>query len=93
MATRFITQRFKLADDTFPVQPGSYVVTPKTIKQEIIALFAELQNAGLIENLADFKDNLVVERNASDKTRVDVLLSPDLINQFNILASLIQFIL
>lgn len=93
MATRFITQRFKLADDSFPVQPGSYVVTPKTIKQEIIALFAELQTAGLIENLADFKTNLIVERNASDKTRVDVLLPPDLINQFNILASLIQFIL
>ncbi len=93
MTTRFITQRYKLADDNFPVQPGSYVVTPKTIKQEIIALFAELQDKALIENLADFAANLVVERNATDKTRVDVLLPPDLINQFNILATVIQFIL
>lgn len=93
MTSRFITQRFKLADDTFPVQPGSWVVTPKTIKQEIIALFAELQDKGLIENLADFVSNLIVERNSTDKTRVDVLLPPDLINQFNILASVLQFIL
>jgi phage tail sheath gpL-like len=93
MLNRFITQRFKLADDTFPVQPGSYVATPKTVKQEIIALFAELQSIGLIENLEDFKNNLIVERNATDKTRVDVLLPPDLVNQFNILATVIQFIL
>lgn len=93
MTSRFITQRYKLADDSFPVQPGSFVVKPKTIKQEIIALFAELQEKGLIENLSDFASNLVVERNAADRTRVDVLLPPDLVNQFNILATLIQFIL
>lgn len=93
MTTRFIIPRFKLADDTFPVQPGSYVVTPKTVKSEIIALFAELQEDGLIENLEDFKNNLVVQRNSADKTRVDVILPPDLVNQFNIIASVIQFIL
>jgi phage tail sheath gpL-like len=93
MSNRFITQRFKLADDSFPVQPGSYVVTSKTIKQEIIALFALLQDEGLIENLNDFVTNLIVQRNATDKTRVDVLLPPDLINQFDILATSIQFIL
>lgn len=93
MTSRFIDQRFKLADDTFPVQPGSYVVTPKTVKREIISLFADLRDRGLIENLSDFVDNLIVERNSADKTRVDVLLPPDLINQFNIIASKIQFIL
>jgi len=93
MVNRFIIPRFKLADDTFPVQPGSYVATPKTVKQEIIALFSLLRDKGLIENLEDFKDNLVVERNASDRNRVDVLLPPDLVNQFRILAGLIQFIL
>ncbi len=93
MVSRFVSQRYKLADNSFPVQPGSYVVTPKTIKQEIVALFALLQDKGLIENLSDFVSNLVVERNSTDKTRVDVLLPPDLINQFNILASVLQFIL
>lgn len=93
MYSRFLSQRFKLADDSFPVQPGMKVATPKTIKQEIIALFSELQDRGLIENLAEFSDNLVVERDATDRDRVNVLLPPDLINQFRILATQIQFIL
>jgi phage tail sheath gpL-like len=93
MVNRFITPRFKLADDTFPVQPGSKVVTPKTVRQETVALFADLRDAGLIENLEDFITNLVVERNSVDPNRVDVLLPPDLINQFRILAGQIQFIL
>jgi phage tail sheath gpL-like len=93
MTNRFITQRFKLADDTFPVQPGSKVVTPRTIKEETIALFTILQDKGLIENLQDFIDNLVVERDAADRNRVNVLLPPDLVNQFRILAAIVEFIL
>ncbi len=93
MILRFIATRYKLADDTFPVQPGSYVATPKTVKQETIALFTLLRDRGLIENLDDFVDNLVVERDISDVNRVNVLLPPDLINQFRILAGNIQFLL
>jgi phage tail sheath gpL-like len=93
MVNRFIVPRFKLADDSFPVQPGTFVATPKTVKQEIIALFTELRDIGLIENLNDFIENLRVERNATDVNRVDCLLPPDLINQFRILAGTIQFIL
>lgn len=93
MLTRFISQRYKLADDTFPVQAGMMVATPKTIAQEIISLFTKLHQKGLIENIDDFITNLIVERNASDVNRIDVLLPPDLINQFRILAGQIQFIL
>ena len=93
MIQRFIIPRFKLADDTFPVQPGSHVATPKTVKQETIALFTLLYQKGLIENLEDFIDNLVVERSLSDVNRIDVLLPPDLINQFRLIAAQIQFIL
>lgn len=93
MYNRFLSQRFKLADDTFPVQPGMKVATPKTIRQEIVALFSELQDKGLIENLEEFSKNLVVERDANDRDRVNVLLPPDLINQFRILATQLQFIL
>jgi len=93
MSNRFLVPRFKLADDTYPVQPGQKIATPKTVKQEIVALFVELRDAGLVENLEDFIDNLIVQRNSVDKDRVDVLLPPDLVNQFRILASKIQFIL
>ena len=93
MVSRFISPRFKLADDDFPVQPGSYVARPKDVKQETIALFTLLRDKGLIENLDDFIDNLVVERDATDVNRINVLLPPDLINQFRILAGNVQFIL
>lgn len=93
MAARFIATRFKLADDTYPVQPGQKIATPKTVKAEIIALFTELRDAGLVENLEDFIDNLIVQRNSVDRDRVDVLLPPDLINQFRILAGVVQFLL
>ncbi len=93
MINRFISQRFKLADDSFPVQPGSMVATPKTIKQEIVSLFADLQEIGYIENLQDFINNLVVERDLTDVNRVNVLLPVNLINQFRVLATTLQFIL
>lgn len=93
MSTRFISPRYKLADDTFPVQPGSYIVTPSIIKQETIALFSLLRDKGLIENLDDFVDNLIVERDSTDVNRVNILLPPDLVNQFRVLAGVIQFLL
>ena len=93
MQTRFIATRQKLADDSFPAQPGMNIVRPKDVKAETISLFTLLQSKGLIENLDSFIDNLVVERNATDVNRVDVLLPPDLVNQFRILAGVIQFIL
>jgi len=93
MVTRFVVPRFKLASDTFPAQPGMKVARPKDVKAEIIALFTSLRDIGLVENLDEFVENLVVERNATDVNRVDVLLPPDLINQFRILAGLLQFVL
>ena len=93
MSSRFIAPRFKLADDSFPVQPGSKVARAKDVKQETIALFTLLRNKGLIENLDDFIDNLIVERDLTDRNRVNCLLPADLINQFRVLATTIQFIL
>jgi phage tail sheath gpL-like len=93
MLNRFIQPRFKLADDTFPAMPGSNVARPKDVKAETIALFTLLRDRGLIENLNDFIDNLVVERDLADVNRINVLLPPDLINQFRVLAGNIQFLL
>ena len=93
MTNRFIVQRYKLADDGYPVQPGSYIVTPSTVRQECISLFTALRDAGLVENLDDFVDNLIVERDSSDPNRVNCLLPPDLVNQFRVLAATIKFIL
>ncbi|ELV6150384.1 phage tail sheath subtilisin-like domain-containing protein [Salmonella enterica] len=92
----FITQRFprhKLADDGTPVAPGQPVVTPKIMSLQLIALGEEWVDQGLVENLDTFRKNLLVERNASDRNRLDVLCTPDLVNQFRFFAAQIRFIL
>lgn len=87
-ATRVrIEQKFprcKLADDGTPVAAGQAIVTPLIIKDELIALAGELNTQGLIENVDDFADSLIVERNTSDRNRVDVYSRPDLVNQFRV---------
>ena len=46
-----------------------------------------------MENFTQFADELIVERNANDRDRIDVLAGPNLINQFRIFAEQIRFIL
>lgn len=91
-----ITQKFpryKLADDGTRFGPGQAIVTPRIIHAELVALMRELEEQGLVENVDTFAEQLVVERNANDVNRVDVLAPPDLVNQFRILAMQTQFIL
>ncbi|HIT95565.1 MAG TPA: phage tail sheath subtilisin-like domain-containing protein [Candidatus Aphodousia faecavium] len=83
--------RHKLADDGTKFGEGQAIVTPSTIKAELVSAYGELEYAGLVENSALFKDNLIVERNTTDPNRVDCLLPPDLVNQFRIFAMLVQF--
>lgn len=83
--------RHKLADDGTQFGPGQAIVTPKVIKAEILSLFRDWEQAGLVENFDQFKADLLVERNAGDKDRLDVLLPPDLINGFRVFAAKLQW--
>jgi phage tail sheath gpL-like len=90
------TQKFprhKLADDGTHYGPGQAIVTPSVLRAELIALAREWEQAGLVENLEQYKQDLIVQRNANDRNRVDVLAPPDLVNQLRILAAQVQFIL
>ncbi|MFQ1018669.1 phage tail sheath C-terminal domain-containing protein [Gilliamella sp. CG13] len=91
-----ITQRFprhKLADDGTRFGVGQAMVTPSVIRAELIALFTELESAGLVENFDAYKNSLIVERDANDRNRINVLSNDDLVNQFRIYAHSIQFLL
>lgn len=85
--------RHKLADDTYRVPPGQAVITPKVAKAECIALYSGWLELGLVENMDAFKASLVVERNITDRNRLDFLLSPDLMNQLVVGAARFAFIL
>jgi phage tail sheath gpL-like len=89
-----ITQKFgrhKLANDGTPFGFGQAIVTPRIIRAELIAAYSELMFAGVCENMEAFKAFLIVERDAQDPNRVNVLLPPDLINQLRIFAMLVEF--
>ena len=90
-----ITQKFprhKLANDGTAFGPGQAIVTPGIIRAELLALFRELELQGLVEDFDQYKADLIVERNANDPNRIDVLSPPNLVNQLRVFAEQIQFI-
>ncbi|MDO5531423.1 phage tail sheath subtilisin-like domain-containing protein [Sutterella sp.] len=83
--------RHKLADDGTAYGAGQAIVTPSVIRGELVACYAELEEAGHVENSDLFAKNLIVERNSDNPNRLDVLFPPDLVNQLRIFAVLNQF--
>ncbi|MBI9079192.1 MAG: phage tail sheath subtilisin-like domain-containing protein [Pseudodesulfovibrio sp.] len=94
LRNRFLLKfpRHKLADDGTRFGAGQKIVTPKVAKAEILALFRDWELSGLVENVDQFKADLIVERDASNRNRLNMLIPPDLINQADIFAGQFQFI-
>ena len=85
--------RHKLASDGTRFGAGQAIVTPKIAKAEAILLFTQWEELGLVEGFAQFKNDIVVERNSTDPNRLDFLLPPDLVNGLRVVAAKIQFLL
>lgn len=83
--------RHKLASDGTRFGQGQAIVTPKVVKAELVSLFEDWEFIGLVEGADQFGKDLIVERNISDPSRLDVLLPPDLVNQLRVTAIKIQF--
>ncbi|MGY1490721.1 phage tail sheath subtilisin-like domain-containing protein [Methylobacillus pratensis] len=89
-----ITQKYprhKLANDGTTFGSGQAIITPKVARAEFLAEYKAMELEGLVENYRLFADNLIVERNANDPNRLDVLFPPDLVNQLRVFAVLAQF--
>jgi phage tail sheath gpL-like len=83
--------RMKLAANGTRFAAGSAVVTPNVIRADQIAAYAELEDRGLVQNSKAFAANLIVQQNATNPNRVDVLWPGTLIDQLRIFALLAQF--
>lgn len=83
--------RVKLAAYGTRFAPGSAVVTPNIIRADLIATYLNLEFGGFVQNGAAFKAGLIVEQNATNPNRVDVLWPGELIDQLRIFALLAQF--
>ncbi|BBT38933.1 phage tail sheath subtilisin-like domain-containing protein [Pseudomonas putida] len=83
--------RHKLANDGTVFGPGQAIVTPLVIRGELVAGYRYLETLGIVENTEAFKANLIVERDATNPNRLNVLYPPDLVNQLRVFALLYQF--
>ena len=83
--------RHKLANDDATFGAGQAIVTPRIARGEVLTLFREWEDRGLVENIDQFKQDLIVERNSGDPNRLDILLPPDIVNQLRVTAAQIQF--
>lgn len=83
--------RHKLANDGTRFGAGQKIVTPKSIKAELVAEYRIDEFNGLVEDVTNFKSHLIVERDPNDPNRVNVLYPPDLVNQLRVFAVLAQF--
>lgn len=85
--------RHKVADDGVSFGAGQPVVTPSILRSEFLDLFRSWEQLGLAENIDQYASEMIVQRNATDRNRIDFILPPDLVNQFRIAAGSIQFLL
>ncbi|TCK39648.1 phage tail sheath gpL-like [Paraburkholderia sp. BL8N3] len=83
--------RVKLAANGTRLTAGNNVVTPATIKADLIAQYQTMEEAGFVQGSSQFAAGLIVEQNAQNPNRVDVLYPAVLINQLRIFALLMQF--
>ena len=83
--------RHKLANDGTRFGEGQAIVTPNVIRAELIAEYSEMETLGLVENTAAFSAALIVERDETDPSRINVLYPPDLVNGLRVFALLAQF--
>ncbi len=86
--------RCKLASDAIRLPAGASVMTPSLMKAELVCLFRTWETElGIVENVDQFKNDLICEINQRDKTRLDVSLTPKLVSQFCILGVKVGFLL
>jgi phage tail sheath gpL-like len=83
--------RHKLAPDGTRFGPGQAIVTPKSIKAELIAEARIDEYDGLIADVPWMIQNMIVELDNHNPDRVNVLYPPRLIGQLRIFAVLAQF--
>ena len=83
--------RVKLAANGTRFSSGTSIVTPNIVKADLIAAYQTLEANGYVQNSAAFAAALIVEQNAQNPNRLDVLWPGTLIDQLRIFALLAQF--
>ncbi|MCU0839648.1 MAG: phage tail sheath subtilisin-like domain-containing protein [Rhodospirillales bacterium] len=83
--------RHKLASDGERTTPRGVTVTPRSMKAELVAIYGDLVDAAICEDMAGFKAEVICERSATDRNRMDVLLPVRFVGAVNTIAIQMQF--
>jgi phage tail sheath gpL-like len=76
-----------------PVGPASIAITPNDVLAEIAVVYAGCEDDGLVDDAAYMLANTIVQQNANNPGRVDVLWTPALANELTMVAVVNQFTL
>ena len=83
--------RYKLADDGSKIAAGQKIITPKIAKAELICIYKDLEELGLVQNSDLFTKSLIVSRDIQNRSKLNMILPPTIMSQlFNVDAT-IQF--
>lgn len=85
----------KLAGDDVldRIQPGQNIATPKMVRNCLIGTAMKLEKVGIMEDIDQFIKELKCVRSITDKNRVNAILPANLVNQFDVFAGALQYIL
>lgn len=83
--------RHKLARDGTRFDAGQAIVTPGSMRGEVLSWFRELEGQGIVEDFDQFKRDLVVEISATDPSRLEILVPSNLINGLIVRAIKLEF--
>lgn len=84
--------RHKLAQNGTRFGAGQPVVTPNIFIAEMVALFGDWEEAGLVEDATQFKAEITAIINLSNPNKLDVVMGPNFINQFHIADITLEFL-
>lgn len=85
--------RHKLAADGTLFDPSQPIVTPSVLKTEAINWYQQMIDQGQAQNKALFAAGVVIQLNPSDPGRLDMIMTPVLMQQFRALAGQVQYLL
>lgn len=84
MAQRY--PRHKLGQDGTAFGRGQNVATPETVRDTLIGRFKLWEENGLVQDIEQFKRDLIVELDSNDPDRLNAYIPPKTIRQFRIFA-------
>jgi phage tail sheath gpL-like len=83
--------RHKLTSEDVNFAPGQAILTPQLFKAEMLALYRDLQDAGIVQDFENYKSTFTCEIDSQEPTRINYQDQPIFINGMMIVAGKIQF--